>query len=869
MGKATVCIFFVTFLGAWGWFTVPDSAAQEGDPSDLWLRAYMVMREGEVKEEEKRDLEALSKYREAQRLFDFLARAHPNWKSNMIQFRRKALLDKIEEVHGRLKGIDPGKEQEYRAQNPGAVVSAPPAPSRAGGITVPANSEVPAGAGSSGAAGGVAPVESISQEFRKLQDQLDQLTGANQRLVAEREQRQQAVGALEGQLEQSRQIEQQLRNQLTKTLDDLKTAQNAGGERQQQLEEQLQVATGELRKANVESAGILKALEAAKLEVAELTKQKSALLASREGEMERAAQLMAQLEQTAGDRDKARAERDAARAELKKLQEQMEKLGGESGPAAMSEELAKRLKESEQQNQELIAKLEAQLQGGGPALKARNEELMAELKKSQETITSLNAKVRELEQEKAGLQHTNQQLLAKQDELTKERDILRKERDEMAILLKASDQIQGDVKDIVAANSAWRQQLEEANRRTYELSEKEGNYRREIDQLRGQLTAMQEERDMLRAENDRYQETVTELNGKLEKMLAELNQKTKALEELTAGRRAGGTGEAVLADGKTYTKEDLEAMAGAREENEMLRGIIRDQLVRQANALRGRQLVLQELEKMDFQSELLLTSLDDMTGQQIDISEEVKKMFKGREEMQLIEVVEASQADEKKFASLKTGKETMEQFPERVAPVIQEGVDVKDLSPPARKMAVIQLAKAAAYDFTEGKYDAARKGYEQVLAIEANDVVTLANLGLIYARLKDPAKAKDYLQKALSCDPAHAPTHYYLGWLHFMQHDYDAALEAFGQCLTHDRNNANAHNYLGLIANEKGWASRAEAEFRRAVELDSQHANAHFNLAVVYANVKKDVSLARKHYRRARELGAAADADMETFLASR
>lgn len=815
LGKATICIVFVTLVGALEWFAVPVARAQEGDPSDVWLRAYMVMREGEAKEEEKRDLEALSKYREAQRLFDFLARTHPNWKSNMITFRRKALLDKIEEVHNRLKGNDPAGEQEFRAQNPGVVASAP-IPSRPGGITVAPNVEAaPQGTGlvppttPPPSAPGIvsAPVESISKEFRNLQDQLDRLTGANQRLVAERDQREQVVSGLEKQLEQSRQVEKQLRDQLTKTLDDLKTAQNAGGERQRQLEEQLKLATKDLREANAQSAGILKELETAKQEVAELTKQKNALLASREGEMERTAQLTSQLEQAAGDRDKARAERDAAK--------------------------------------ELIAKLQAQMQGGDPALKAPNEELIAELKKSQETISSLHTKVQELEQEKAGLQQTNQQLLARQDQLTKERDLLRKERDEMAILLNASDQIQGDVKDIVAANGAWRKQLEEANKRTLELQQKEGNYQAEINQLRGQISVMKEERDVLRAENTRYQETVTQLNGKLEKMLADLNQKTKALEELAAGRVGAGD-TVVAADGKTYTRDELAVMAGAKEENELLRGFIREQLVRQARAHTARQLVLQELEKMDFQSELLLTSLDDMVGQQINISEEEKKLFKGREEMQLIEVV-TNGANDKPFASVKTSPQAKE----------------------ARQKHITQLAKAANYDFTRKAYDKARQGYEQILAMEPGNVFALANMGLIFTQQGDPAKAKDYLQKALSQDQTHAPTYYYLGLLHFKQGEYDEAMDAFGKCLTHERKNANAHFYIGLLATEKGWVPRAESEFQQAIELEPQHVNAHFNLAVLYARYKPDKDLAQKHYQAARKLGAAIDPAIEDFVASR
>jgi len=872
-GTTSFRIIFVTLVCAFGFGATWTLEAQEGDPSDLWLRGYMLMREAEDRESEKRDLDALAKYREAQRLFDYIARTHPGWKTNMMNFRRKALLDKIEVVHERLRASNPNAEKKYREQNPGATVAQSPSRANRGGISVPANSEVVGGErGMSAESSG--PVESIGQEFRKLQDQLDRLTGANQRLKAERDQREQVVASLENQLEQSRQVEKQLRKQLAKTLEDLEAAQGQGEERRQELEKQLKLATAELREANTESSNILKALESAKLQVEELTKQKNALLASRQGEMERAAQVMAQLEQTANDRDKAREERDAARAELKRLQAELERSKAEASDPPEAEaakpdpQIAKELEASQRKNEELIAKLETQL-GENSDLKSQNEELVAELKKSQATISTLQERVRELEEDKKGLQKTNEALLARQDQLIKERDLLKKERDEMAILLNARDQIEGDVKDILTANREWREELQDARRRTYELEQKEGDYRREIGQLRKQLSAMQEERDMLRTENERYQETVTQLNGKLEQMLAELERKTKALQELTGKKgRSGASASAVVAKAGNLSPKGSASLQGAREENELLKGIIREQLVHQAKAQQARQLVLEELEKMDFQSELLLTSLDDMAGQQINISEEVKKMFKGREEMQLIKVVEDSQGKVEKFASLMTsGKKTVEQFPDEGGPVIEKGMSRVELSPAARSKLIVQLAKAANYDFTRRQFRLAEKGYEQILAVEPQNVFALANMGLIHIQADQPKKAKDYLNRALHYDKTHAPTHYYLGVLHFKAEKYDEALEAFGKCLTHDRTNANAHNYIGLIATEKGWMTRAETEFRKAVEIDPEHAHAHFNLSVLYATKESpNKELARKHYRRARKLGASPDSAMEDYV---
>jgi Tfp pilus assembly protein PilF len=73
--------------------------------------------------------------------------------------------------------------------------------------------------------------------------------------------------------------------------------------------------------------------------------------------------------------------------------------------------------------------------------------------------------------------------------------------------------------------------------------------------------------------------------------------------------------------------------------------------------------------------------------------------------------------------------------------------------------------------------------------------------------------------------------------------------------------------YLGVLARKRGWLDAAEDELRKAVELDENYAEAHFNLAMVYTERQPPaIELARRHYFRARALGAAADPDIERIL---
>jgi Flp pilus assembly protein TadD len=81
--------------------------------------------------------------------------------------------------------------------------------------------------------------------------------------------------------------------------------------------------------------------------------------------------------------------------------------------------------------------------------------------------------------------------------------------------------------------------------------------------------------------------------------------------------------------------------------------------------------------------------------------------------------------------------------------------------------------------------------------------------------------------------------------------------------------NARAHSYLGVIVGKKGWLDGAEAELRRALELDETYADTHFNLAVIYLqNEPPTTELARRHYKRALELGAKPDSIVEKQLAA-
>jgi Tfp pilus assembly protein PilF len=193
-----------------------------------------------------------------------------------------------------------------------------------------------------------------------------------------------------------------------------------------------------------------------------------------------------------------------------------------------------------------------------------------------------------------------------------------------------------------------------------------------------------------------------------------------------------------------------------------------------------------------------------------------------------------------------------------------------DLNEPGKKKAsdeAQELSKRALAAMNKGDLDAAKKDFFKVLEQVPDNVPTMINLGLLDYRKKNYAEAENRLKIAVRLAPESG-----LGWLILgvVQYDagrFDHALAALAQAVLLEPKNAMVHHYFGVTLGQKGWYSGAEDEMRKALELDPSYAEAHFNLAVFYLQRNPPaVELARRHYQRALELGAAPDPDVERSL---
>jgi tetratricopeptide (TPR) repeat protein len=127
--------------------------------------------------------------------------------------------------------------------------------------------------------------------------------------------------------------------------------------------------------------------------------------------------------------------------------------------------------------------------------------------------------------------------------------------------------------------------------------------------------------------------------------------------------------------------------------------------------------------------------------------------------------------------------------------------------------------------------------------------------------------AEVMLKKAAAIAPGDAFSQATLGIIYYRMHQYDAAIDALTKAIRIDPKNATAHNYLGITSSQKGWPEAALDEMQKAVSLNPNYADAHFNLAVMYAtNQPPAKDQAMEHYKRATELGATPDPNLEKLI---
>jgi tetratricopeptide (TPR) repeat protein len=178
-----------------------------------------------------------------------------------------------------------------------------------------------------------------------------------------------------------------------------------------------------------------------------------------------------------------------------------------------------------------------------------------------------------------------------------------------------------------------------------------------------------------------------------------------------------------------------------------------------------------------------------------------------------------------------------------------------------------EVAQEATDLFKMQRYDEAAAKYQMIIDKYPESLYAWSNLGVVRSqegKLQDAMKA---LQQAVKLSPNDAFSYRNLGIVYYQLNQNDAAIDALERSIALDPNNVYSHDYLGCACSQKGWQEVAEKEFRKAIEIDDSFPDAHYNLAIVYAMQKPPaLELARRHYKRALELGLPKDPRLEKLL---
>jgi tetratricopeptide (TPR) repeat protein len=176
-------------------------------------------------------------------------------------------------------------------------------------------------------------------------------------------------------------------------------------------------------------------------------------------------------------------------------------------------------------------------------------------------------------------------------------------------------------------------------------------------------------------------------------------------------------------------------------------------------------------------------------------------------------------------------------------------------------------AEAGIQALAKNKFTDAETAFLKLLRLAPDNPSALVNLGLVEFRLGRAEESQAYLQRAIRVKPDAGFAWMMLGVTYMNDDDPEAATAALAQAVYLIPKSPQAHNYYAVTLARRGWYDAAEDELEKVIELAPDFAEAHFNLALIYFQQNPPaVELARRHYQKALELGAAPDPDFEAKL---
>lgn len=403
-------------------------------------------------------------------------------------------------------------------------------------------------------------------------------------------------------------------------------------------------------------------------------------------------------------------------------------------------------------------------------------------------------------------------LAATQEELarvTRERDALKAENEQLRAIVELNSPEK--TKALLDQNLTLDRQLKDAMARVADLEaqmagagDQQSVLNQQLEEARGEAERLRDEMSGIYEENMGYRRRVSDLTERLNNLEAELQAQ---------------------ADKPTIDP----ALA---EENKLLRDVIAKQKRTIAMQEEGRKLLIETYKQIKNQDPATLNALHKL--------DEESSLELTDAEKRVMEAVQSSVAGTQQGAA-------------EAAEAVREGLETE------------ALANLASKAFAKGRYTAAEQLYRTLYDSNPDHVAGLVNLGTILLYRNKCEEAIEYFNRASRLAPDLAISYYLAGICHYRLDDMDPARVMFARTVELDPGNAEAFFYLANIEAINGEYEPALKHFAAAVKLKPTLGDAHYNMARLYAELKKIPDAARA-YDRSIANGAEPDPEFESYL---
>lgn len=549
-------------------------------------------------------------------------------------------------------------------------------------------------------------------------------------------------------------------------------------------------------------------------------------------------QLQDALEKSRSDLETARKEKELVNARLKDTASKLEQ----------AQNQIEKSRKSERQARDQLAQVEDSLK----TLQASQDNGAKEEQQLRAEVAHLKDAVAAAEEARVTAEKQRDETNTKFVEASRQITALSQERDEALAQLQGMKEAEQRLQAVVAENGDLKQKLANAEEKVREFGKDAPKNADELADVKRQVAELQRQLAETQKQNQYFAARVAELHVQLDETSSQLQNS-----KLTGGN-----------------SEDTTQMA---KENDLLRNIIVRERQEEARRYQAKERMLAELDKLRIRSDALNKQIEFLAQPITKLSSEELALLRqpvisvsdqnpGILQASFIFAKKSSPNPDKIMdAGAKEGS-ARESGETPTTDGSSDATGPGDFKPEVPDD-LLNIARAAKESLDQGKYRAAEKQYQEILAKSPKNLYALSNLGVVYLHDGKFRSAESALKEALTISSNNEFLHTTLGIVYYRQSKFDDALTELTQAVEINPRSATARNYLGVTASQKGRLQEAEKEILQAIANNPDYADAHFNLAVILATTRPaSKELAKRHYARATALGTQPDPSLEKLL---